>query len=73
MTTIGRSIVITGELASTEDILVVDQGRISAEGTHEQLVKSCDLYSRLASQLVAPPVEQPAPEAVAARRLALVI
>jgi ABC-type multidrug transport system fused ATPase/permease subunit len=43
---------------SADRILVLDAGRVVADGTHEQLLASCDRYARLASQLVTPPHEE---------------
>jgi ABC-type multidrug transport system fused ATPase/permease subunit len=48
-------------------IMVMDRGRIVAEGTHEQLLASSPLYARLASQLTdaaASPVSVSLPHAV---------
>ena len=48
----GRTtIIIAHRLATILDvdkIMVFDQGQIIASGTHQQLLKSCDLYSQLA-------------------------
>jgi len=40
--------------ASADCILVLDGGRAVACGTHEELVRSCDLYSRLAGDTMSP-------------------
>ena len=38
-----------------ERIVVMDAGRITAQGSHEQLLATCELYQRLTqTQLVAP-------------------
>jgi ATP-binding cassette subfamily B protein len=38
---------------SADRILVLENGELIGDGTHEQLLKSCDLYRRLAeTQLV---------------------
>ena len=37
-----------------EQILVIDEGRIVAKGTHEELLKNCEVYQEIArSQLSA--------------------
>ena len=47
-----RTTVIIAHRLSTilhaDKIAVLDQGRLVATGTHEELLESCDLYARLA-------------------------
>ena len=54
----GRTTVVIAHRLSTvrtaDRILVLDKGRIVAEGTHEQLLVTSPLYARLASQLTTP-------------------
>jgi ABC-type multidrug transport system fused ATPase/permease subunit len=40
---------------SADRVLVLDAGRVVAQGTHEQLLQTSDLYRRLASHLTEPP------------------
>jgi ATP-binding cassette, subfamily B, bacterial len=58
----GRTTFVIAHRLSTvrtaDRILVFDQGRVVAQGTHPQLLASCPLYSRLAAQLT--DREQPA-------------
>ena len=73
----GRTTFVIAHRLSTvrtaDRILVVDQGRILAEGSHEELVRSCDLYARLASQLAASHVAKPVPDVHNTCELALAI
>ena len=39
---------------SADRILVLDSGRVVAQGRHERLVRTSALYARLAQQLSAP-------------------
>ncbi len=55
----GRTALLIAHRLSTvhnaDRIVVMDRGRIVAQGTHEQLLGSCDLYQRLTrTQLLAP-------------------
>jgi len=55
----GRTALLIAHRLSTvhnaDRIMVMDRGRIVAQGTHEQLLGSCDLYQRLTrTQLLAP-------------------
>jgi len=55
----GRTALLIAHRLSTvhnaDRIMVMDAGRIVAQGTHEQLLGSCDLYQRLTrTQLLAP-------------------
>lgn len=47
----GRTVIVSAHRFSTirsaDRILVIDKGRIADRGTHESLLRSCDLYSRL--------------------------
>ena len=39
-------------IASADNIIVLDEGRIAGMGTHRELLKSCDVYREIAySQL----------------------
>lgn len=38
-----------GTIIDADRILVVDDGRIVGEGTHEELLKSCPLYRDMAT------------------------
>jgi ABC-type multidrug transport system fused ATPase/permease subunit len=53
----GRTTFVIAHRLSTvraaDRILVLDQGRIAGEGTHDELLRSNHLYARLASQLAA--------------------
>lgn len=41
-----------GTIRHAERILVLDEGRIVGNGTHEELMKNCDVYREIAlSQL----------------------
>ncbi len=53
----GRTVLLIAHRLSTvqsaDRILVLEHGELIGDGTHEQLLKSCDLYRRLAeTQLV---------------------
>ena len=61
----GRTtLVIAHRLSTVRDadrILVLDGGRIVAEGPHEQLIESCDLYRRMCARLsIGRSLEEPA-------------
>ena len=47
----GRTVIVSAHRFSTirsaDSILVIDNGRILDRGTHESLLRTCDLYSRL--------------------------
>ena len=46
-------IIIAQRISSVEDadmILVLDQGRIAAAGTHEELLLTCDIYREVYEQ-----------------------
>ena len=39
-------------VVDAEQIIVLDEGKIAGKGTHEQLMKTCDVYREIAlSQL----------------------
>lgn len=53
-----RTVIIVAQRISTilhaEQILVLDDGKIVGKGTHEELLKSCEVYQQIAkSQLSA--------------------
>jgi ATP-binding cassette subfamily B protein len=54
----GRTTFVIAHRLSTvraaDRIMVIDKGRIVAEGTHEQLLAISPLYARLAAQLTVP-------------------
>jgi ABC-type multidrug transport system ATPase subunit len=63
----GRTTFVVAHRLSTvrhaDRILVMDQGKIVAQGTHDELLASCPLYGELARQLVDTKLPQPtAPE-----------
>ena len=48
-------IIIAQRVSSVQDadlIVVMDNGKISAQGTHEELLKSCDIYREVYEQQV---------------------
>ncbi|MBI5521908.1 MAG: peptidase domain-containing ABC transporter [Desulfarculus sp.] len=53
----GRTVVIISHrlsnLVEADDIVVLDQGRLACQGTHAQLLKSCDIYRNLWNQQTA--------------------
>jgi ABC-type multidrug transport system fused ATPase/permease subunit len=59
----GRTTFVVAHRLSTvrhaDRILVMDRGRIVAQGTHEQLLDASPLYRQLAQQLVDPRLPQP--------------
>ncbi|MBQ9064001.1 MAG: ABC transporter ATP-binding protein [Blautia sp.] len=52
-TTAGASVIIVGQRISTirdaDNIIVMDSGRIVGQGTHEELLRKCDIYREIAS------------------------
>jgi ATP-binding cassette subfamily B protein/subfamily B ATP-binding cassette protein MsbA len=58
-------LVIAHRLSTVRDatrILVLDQGRVMAQGPHEELVRTCDLYRRMCARLsvgASPDQEEP--------------
>jgi ABC-type multidrug transport system fused ATPase/permease subunit len=60
----GRTTFVIAHRLSTvrnaDRILVLDAGRITAEGRHDELLQTSDLYRRLAAQLVEPDDDAPA-------------
>src|SRR5262245_36037342 len=53
--------VIAHRLSTVQDadtILVIDKGRVAAQGTHEELLRTSPLYARMASQLAGPDTPQ---------------
>ncbi|NMB97768.1 MAG: ABC transporter ATP-binding protein, partial [Clostridiaceae bacterium] len=52
----GSTVIIVAQRISTimdaEKILIIDEGRIVGKGTHEELLKTCEVYREIAfSQL----------------------
>ena len=35
-------------IMDADNILVIDKGKIIGQGTHDQLVKTCDVYAEIA-------------------------
>lgn len=54
----GRTVLIVAHRLSTvvnaDKIVVLDQGKIVGEGTHDELLTSCEVYQRLAAHQFAP-------------------
>jgi ABC-type multidrug transport system fused ATPase/permease subunit len=61
----GRTTFVVAHRLSTvqhaDRILVMDRGRIVAQGNHHELLKTCQLYRKLARQLEPPPKADAAP------------
>lgn len=71
----GRTSFVIAQRISTvlhaDKILVLDKGRIAAEGKHQELMESSEIYAEIyRSQLVEDPVAAPAEEAVEAAMVA---
>ena len=63
----GRTTFVVAHRLSTvrhaDRIVVMDRGRIVAEGRHDELVATCPLYRQLASQLASPRLPAPTAQA----------
>ena len=51
---VGRTVVVIAHRLSTvrkaDKIVVMDQGKVEAEGTHDELMKGCQIYKDLVSR-----------------------